>query len=207
MQVAYSSPVHSSADWGLLSQESPDACNTDLFMPILRRAGGNGQHAWSTMPLCTDFCQRLQAIDLKHGVLPLQDDLIMQLQFSEGDREQGRVLGVWSEIQQRTQCGCCGHVVDAVLATEPINGDAICPAPPLGVLIFPGEQSCRLSNPSRLGLRLACVAEDAQIRLGARHCKFSSGVPEFMLRRAKTGIEHATRLTMSAHCSAGRVMD
>jgi hypothetical protein len=115
------------------------------------------------MSTCTYFCQTLKAIDLKHGVLPSHDELIEQLQFSDDDRERGRFLGTWYGLQQRTQCDFCQLVVAAVSDNADLSGsDAIRLDQPISVLIFPGEQSFRLSYPSRLGLRLVFVAEYAQ---------------------------------------------
>jgi hypothetical protein len=115
------------------------------------------------MSACTDFCEKLKATDLKHGVLPSHDELIAQLQFSDDDRDRGRFLGTWHDLQQRTQCGFC-QLVAAVVSdnADSSDSDAVRPDQPISVLIFPGEQSFRLSYPSRLGLRLAFVAEDAR---------------------------------------------
>jgi len=127
------------------------------------------------MSACTDFCERLKVIDLKRGILPSHDQLIAQLQFSDDDREQGRFLGTWHDLQQRTSCGFCQLVAAAVSESDNVNADssnsnsnsnsdAIRPGPdwPIRLLIFPGEQSFRLSYPSRLGLRLAFIAEYAR---------------------------------------------
>ncbi|KAK2766785.1 hypothetical protein FQN54_006099 [Arachnomyces sp. PD_36] len=116
------------------------------------------------MTVCTELCQKLGDIGSRNGVLPLHDELITQLEFSDDDQEKGRLLGAWHEIQQRTQCGFCKLVVAAVSSTVEANpdSDVISPDQSIRVLIFPGEQSFRLSYPSRLGLRLAFVAQDAQ---------------------------------------------
>jgi hypothetical protein len=93
--------------------------------------------------------------------------LIAQLQFSDDDREEGRFLGTWHELLQRTQCGFCQLVAATVSDNaESSDSDGIRPDHPISILIFPGEQSFRLSYPSRWGLRLAFVAEDARYARG-----------------------------------------
>jgi hypothetical protein len=113
------------------------------------------------MSTCTDFCETLKAIELKHGVLPSHDQLIEQLKFSTDDRERGRFLGTWYDAQKRTHCNFCQLVAAAVSNNADLSEmNAIPSDQPISVLIFPDEQSFRLSYPSRLGLRLAFVAED-----------------------------------------------
>lgn len=115
------------------------------------------------MNSCTDFCERLKAIVLKDGVLPSHDELIAQLQFSDDDRERGRYLATRHDLDQRLQCGFCQLAAAAISDNaNSSDSDPIRPDQPINILIFPGEQSFRLSYPSRLGLRLAFIAGDAQ---------------------------------------------
>lgn len=107
---------------------------------------------------CTEFCTRLKAIAPTDGALPSHDGLVAHLQFTADDRELGRYLGEWQELQQRTECGFCQLVVAAVASHA--SGAEIAPDQPISVLVFSGEQSFRLSYPSRLGARLAFVARD-----------------------------------------------
>lgn len=107
---------------------------------------------------CTDFCTRLKAISPTDGTLPSHDELVAKLQFTDDEQELGRCLGTWRELQQRTECAFCQLVVAAV--DSHANGTDTAPDQPISVLIFPGEQSFRLSYPSRLGVRLAFVARD-----------------------------------------------
>ena len=111
------------------------------------------------MTACSEFCQRLKGIDFSRGVLLSHDELVQQLQFSDDDKELGRFLGVWHNLLERTQCEFCQLVVTAVSDS---GSQAIEQNQPISVLIFPGEQCFRLSYPSRLGLRLVFIAEDAE---------------------------------------------
>lgn len=125
------------------------------------------------MNLCTDFCERLKSINPKHGVLPLHDELVAQLKLSDNNPDEDKdvpeaLLGTWQDLQQRTQCTFCQLAVAAISASVETNGsDAIPGDQPISILIFPDEQSFRLSYPSRLGLRLAFVAENARYVSGA----------------------------------------
>lgn len=113
------------------------------------------------MGRCTEFCSRLKAIVLKNGVLPSHNELSAQLQYTDRDREEGRSLGTWDELQRRTQCDFCQLVVAAISGSAgPADQSEVSPDQPVNVLIFPDEQSVRLSQPSRLGVRLAFVAQD-----------------------------------------------
>lgn len=107
---------------------------------------------------CTEFCTRLKAIGPTDGAFPSHDELVAKLQFTVDDREIGRCLGTWRELQQRTECGFCQLVVAAVASHGSLSDTA--PEQPISVLVFPGEQSFRLSYPSRVGVRLAFVARD-----------------------------------------------
>jgi hypothetical protein len=115
------------------------------------------------MSNCTDFCENLKAVNLKRGILPSHDELIELLDFCTEDREEGRFLGTWDDLRRRTHCNFCQLVTAAVSSnTASSEREAIPSDQPIRVLMFPGEQSFRLSYPSRLGLRLAFVAEDAR---------------------------------------------
>lgn len=113
------------------------------------------------MGSCTGFCARLEALSLENGVLPSHARLISHFQFTDEDKQRGRTLGVWRELQRRTDCDFCQLVV--ATATEGASlGEERGPSPdqPVSVFIFPGEQSFRLSSPSILGVRLAFVADE-----------------------------------------------
>lgn len=113
------------------------------------------------MGSCTELCTRLKAIDLKNGVFPSHHELIAQLQFTDDDQQRGWNLGTWHELQKRTQCDFCQLVVAAVSdSAGPGDQSQLSHDQPVNVLIFPDEQSFRLSHPSRLGVRLAFVTQD-----------------------------------------------
>jgi hypothetical protein len=113
---------------------------------------------------CAEFCTRLKDIRLKNGVLPSHNELIAQLQFTDDDKQRGQSLGTWYELQKRKQCDFCQLVVAAVSESAGIADQSeVSPDQPINILIFPDEQSFRLSYPSLLGTRLAFVAqEDSQ---------------------------------------------
>ena len=112
------------------------------------------------MSTCTDLCQKLHGIRLQHGHLPSHDELIVQL--SPLDSDAGWYLGTWRQLQQREQCAFCQLVVAAILDNFEQDGSEILnPNQAVSVLVFPDEQSFRLSYPSRLGTRIAFVADDA----------------------------------------------
>jgi hypothetical protein len=105
---------------------------------------------------CSDLCSKLQNIRLDCGKLPYRDDLISQLPAPNRDGEW--YLGTWGELQQRLQCGFCQLVVAATADDNDVNNfRSVDPAQAISILIFPDEQSFRLSYPSRLGTRLAFV--------------------------------------------------
>lgn len=111
---------------------------------------------------CTVFCEALKTIAPTGSRLPSHDELVTRLRFSEDDREEGRFLGTWNDLVQRAQCGFCQLVAAAVADNSDLTSSGrIPPDQPIRVLIFPGEQSFRLSYPSRIGTRLAFVAEDS----------------------------------------------
>jgi hypothetical protein len=119
------------------------------------------------MNTCTVFCERLKGMDVKHGVLPSHAELIEQLHFSDDDQEAGRLLGTWDILQQRTGCGFCQLVVAVIFENQGRNeNDAINQDQEIRILLFPGEQCFRLSYPSRLGIRLAFVAQDVRHVVG-----------------------------------------
>lgn len=128
------------------------------------------------MSICTEFCSQLRAIKLEDGVLLSHDELVEQLQFTDDDLEQGRHLGTWQELQQRTLCAFCQLVVIATSDSVGANQSAaIRPDQAIGVLIFPGEQSFRLSYPSRLGIRLAFLAEGGTFASGPDSARLVRG--------------------------------
>lgn len=109
---------------------------------------------------CTDFCNRLRSLHVENGNLPSRDHLIAHLQLSETDLLQGREIGNWSELQARSpQCTVCNIIREAVLDASGIAENTIEPERPIGVVLFPEEQSFRLCFPSRLGTQLAFVAK------------------------------------------------
>jgi hypothetical protein len=113
------------------------------------------------MSSCIEFCTRLKTISLKNSVLPSHDELIARLQFTNDDQQRGQCLGTWDELQKRTQCDFCQLVVAAVSESAgPADQSEVSPDQPVNILIFPDEQSFRLSYPSLLGVRLAFVAQD-----------------------------------------------
>ena len=120
------------------------------------------------MSTCTDFCESLKAIGLTDGLLPSHDELLAHLKLLADNPEQRCALGTWEELLQRTQCGLCQLVVAAISNSAELSDiDVIPPNQPISILVFPGEQSFRLSYPSRLGLRLAFVTEDSRCVRGA----------------------------------------
>ena len=128
------------------------------------------------MGCCTEFCTRLKAINLKNGVFPSHDELILQLQFTDDDQHHGRSLGTWHELQKRTQCNFCQLVIAAVSdSAGPADQSEVSPDQPVNVLIFPDEQSFRLSYPSRLGVRLAFVAKDDSQLSGPDTARLTDG--------------------------------
>lgn len=119
------------------------------------------------MNKCTALCDRLRATDLKDGVLPTHDELVDQLQFSEEDQEIGRHLGNWGILRQRTSCSFCQLVVTAISQSRSQNSyQETNPEQEIRILLFPGEQSFRLSYPSRVGIRLAFIAPEFKNAVG-----------------------------------------
>lgn len=117
----------------------------------------------SGMPneVCTELCDRLGTLRLVQSTLPLHDDIVSALEFTRHDQQHGRRLGTLKDIRKRTHCPFC-RLVRAAIYDAPgaaIN-DSIENEQVINVFLFPGEHSFRLSYPSRLGTRLAFVAED-----------------------------------------------
>ncbi|KAF1846033.1 HET-domain-containing protein [Cucurbitaria berberidis CBS 394.84] len=112
------------------------------------------------MSTCTELCQKLNRVQLQHAQLPSHDELLAQLPPLDSDG--GWCLGTWCQLQQRQQCAFCKLVVDAVLGSvKKTHDEDIDSNQAISVLVFPDEQSFRLSYPSRLGTRIAFVAENA----------------------------------------------
>ncbi|KAH8666977.1 heterokaryon incompatibility protein-domain-containing protein [Xylariales sp. PMI_506] len=118
------------------------------------------------MNRCTDFCTRLGAISSGHGALPTHDELVTKLGLAGDEKVHERELGTWQVLQGR-QCDFCRLVVAAVrssaadAAQSEIKSDQL-----ISVLLFPGEQSFRLSFPSPFGLRLAFNTADGNQVVG-----------------------------------------
>ncbi|KAF2022166.1 HET-domain-containing protein [Aaosphaeria arxii CBS 175.79] len=113
------------------------------------------------MPPCTDLCHALSTLQLPESRLPSHSNLVTQLSLTQSDLDIGRPLGHWTSITQRTHCPFCRLVTAAVRAHALAKGiAAIPPSQPIHVILFPGEQSLRLSYPSRFGIRLAFITED-----------------------------------------------
>lgn len=113
------------------------------------------------MNLCTPLCGKIATVSRSKEPLPLHDDLVKQLEFTDDDRELGRYLGKWSELRKRHYCDFCRLVVVAISnSIGPTQKEQVDFDRSIRVFIFPGEQSFRLSYPSLLGLRLAFVAEE-----------------------------------------------
>lgn len=94
---------------------------------------------------CPELCSRLQSVDFR---------------FTGLDRENSQRLGRWRELLARKECGFCQLVVAAISdSVDPSQVDA---DEPIDVLLFPGEQSFRLSYPSRVGTHIAFVADSAE---------------------------------------------
>lgn len=109
---------------------------------------------------CTELCTRLSGLQLRNGKLPSHDNLTRQLALGGEDSEDDQTawpLGTLGELQKRTRCGFCQLVVRAISDSVEPSGSNL--EQPVHVLVFPEEQSFRLSYPSRLGTRLAFVAE------------------------------------------------
>jgi hypothetical protein len=111
------------------------------------------------MSTCTDFCNRLRSFHIENGIMPSRSQLIAHLQLSETDLLIGRQIGTWSELQARfQQCTVCNIIQEAVLDANGKAENAIEPGKPIDIVLFPEEQSFRISFPSRLGTQLAFVA-------------------------------------------------
>lgn len=112
---------------------------------------------------CTDFCNRLRTLFLTNEKLPSHDELISHLGFTDDEKEHGQHLGTLHELRQRTDCPFCELVVHAVLDGESHDSKkGIDFEHSIDALLFPEEQSFRLSYPSRLSTRLSLVAGDDQ---------------------------------------------
>jgi hypothetical protein len=113
---------------------------------------------------CTYFCNKLRTLSLTSGKLPSNDELISHLGFTDDEKGHGQRLGTLDELLQRTNCPFCQLVVNAVLDGESHDSHDgkkdIDIHHPIDVLLFPEEQSFRLSYPSRLSTRLAFLAGD-----------------------------------------------
>lgn len=110
---------------------------------------------------CTDLCTRLNGLTLENGRLPNHEELVSHLRFSERDKTDGRCLGTICELQERRQCAFCQLVVSAAIGDKDVGNESqLDPHETVNVFVFPKEQSFRLSYPSRLGTRLAFVAQD-----------------------------------------------
>lgn len=114
---------------------------------------------------CTDFCEKLKQLHVEGEKLPTYEELVSELSFSANDKIHGRRLGTIQDLKRRTQCAFCQLALDAASRStignyrSPIDG-----LQTIDVLLFPEEQSFRLSLPSRLGTKLTFVADnDAQI--------------------------------------------
>lgn len=109
---------------------------------------------------CTPFCNKLRSLGLEGGKLPTYSTL-KSLVFAEDNHNFHQPLGTLFDLRKRPNCAFCQLVLAAILeeddgiGNERRNSDAL-----IEILLFPEEQSFRLSCPSRLGTRLSFVAED-----------------------------------------------
>ncbi|OIW28098.1 HET-domain-containing protein [Coniochaeta ligniaria NRRL 30616] len=117
---------------------------------------------------CTDICTKFAKLAHRNGKLPTHDELVScfavkQEEYKEDELQEGILLGTLQELRQRKSCPVCRLVLIAI--DDAADGVSQPPADqPVRLLLFPGEQSFRLSYPSRLGTRLAFLADnDSQI--------------------------------------------
>jgi hypothetical protein len=109
---------------------------------------------------CTDFCNRLRTLSLEAGTLPLHDELASHLGFTD-ENQHGQRLGTLNELRQRLHCGFCRLALLAVLdGQRQMSEEEFGEQQPIDIILFPNEQSFRLSYPSRMGTRIAFVAEE-----------------------------------------------
>jgi hypothetical protein len=108
------------------------------------------------MARCTSLCDRIYGLQTNNGKLPSHDGLVAHLSCGGEDPQNGWSLGKLHDIQQRTHCPFCQLVAVAISDTT----RDVDPDQHIRVVIFPGEQSLRLSFPSRLGTHLAFIAGD-----------------------------------------------
>lgn len=109
---------------------------------------------------CTPFCDRLKTIELKLDILPSHSALVKNLSLSEEDREKGYRLGTHADLVKRRKCPFCRLVSNAIDQNTGDDSDSL-DEHEIRILVFPGEESFRISYPSRLGTRLAFVANGA----------------------------------------------
>jgi hypothetical protein len=118
---------------------------------------------------CTNICTTLAKLTLTNGKLPTHYELLAQLAFmkdepGEAELEEGLLLGTLQELRQRRACRTCQLVLAAIHESADEGPQSPAADHQVRLLLFPGEQSFRLSYPSRLGTRLAFVADnDSQI--------------------------------------------
>lgn len=117
---------------------------------------------------CTKICAKLAKLAPINGKLPTHNGLASLLAFKQEEKEEdplaeGLPLGTLQELRQRKKCPFCQLVLVAI--NDAVDEGLQHPSDQLvRLVLFPGEQSFRLSYPSRLGTRLAFVADnDSQI--------------------------------------------
>ncbi|KAF2171390.1 hypothetical protein M409DRAFT_18503 [Zasmidium cellare ATCC 36951] len=112
---------------------------------------------------CTPLCEKLKNLGVEDGQCLTHSELVERLDLTTEDCAKGYQLGTHEELLHRKYCSFCRLVLDAVNQTS--HGS--CPGQQqLGVLLYAGEQSFRLLYPSRVGARLAFVANEASLAAG-----------------------------------------
>ncbi|KAH9860702.1 hypothetical protein J1614_012034, partial [Plenodomus biglobosus] len=125
----------------------------------------------AVMTVCTPFCTALRALPHRVGTLPSRDDLLSKLPVVDEEGDGGWYLGTWQDLQQRTLCMFCQLVVLAISDSRPNGSTAVELEERISVVLFPDEQSFRLSYPSLLGTRIAFVANDEASALAPDHAR------------------------------------
>lgn len=142
------------------------------------------------MSSCTAFCNALRTLQQTQE-LPTRDDVLDRLPVADGDG--GWCLGMWHDLQQRTQCRFCELVTIAV--SECVTAEklgSIDEHQDISVYLFPEEVSFRLSFPSQLGTRLAFVANDASQASGPDVARIS-GTDGINIARLKSWLETCSK--------------
>lgn len=140
------------------------SCNLELFSFIPWRH--SLVLSWSELHwyvLVSSEGVRVRALAANTVCMLVLSMLVLSYPMVWKTKMKGIFLETWDALQKRMGCNFCQLVVGAiVVAHEENQNSEINQEQQIRILLFPGEQSLWPSYPSRVGARLAFVAQKSQ---------------------------------------------